>query len=137
MGRRPAGTTECMKIRLMIVAIGVVALIVGVVGLLAPVSASKENQVECGSALAPDLSEARSYDDGNAANVPVPEVIDGVDTDGVAVDGVIVDRNFTRLCQMNLDDRRIWTITVAAAGALLAGGALVQGALSRRSTKTH
>ena len=114
-----------MLLRLIIVTAGVVALAVGIVGLLTTVAVSTGLQaVDCGSALAPDLSAAKSRDDGNPANVPV-------------LDGVVTDPDLTRLCQMNLEDRRLWTITLAAVGALTAGGALAHGALSRRSTKTR
>jgi hypothetical protein len=104
---------------------GVVALLIGVVGLLAPVSVSPEREpsVGCGSALAPDLSAARANDDESAANFPVPG-------------GVVVDTNFTRLCRMDLEDRRIWTITLAAVGALAVVGGLVLGAFSNRRTRS-
>jgi hypothetical protein len=86
--------------------LGAVAVIVGVAGLLAPVSVSPEDKtVRCGSAVAPDLSAARAEDDLSAANVPV-------------LDEVIADINYTRLCQMDLVDRRIWTISLAVVGAL-------------------
>ncbi|KUH99192.1 hypothetical protein [Mycobacterium sp. IS-3022] len=103
---------------------GVAAVIVGVVGLLAPVSASPENRtIECGSAVAPDLSAARAHDDGSAANIPVPG-------------GVVADTDFTRLCQMNLEDRRIWTITLAVAGLVAVAGALVLGARWKRGARS-
>lgn len=105
---------------------GVVALIVGAVGLLAPVSVSPEREpsVGCGSAIAPDMSAARANDDQSAANIPVPG-------------GVVIDTNFTRLCQMDLADRRIWTITLAVAGVLAVVGALALGAFSNRRTPSR
>lgn len=93
--------------------LGVVAMIVGIAGLLTPVSVSSEGQiVACGSAVAPDLSQARAHDDGNAANVLI-------------IDEVVADTDFTRLCQMELTDRRLWTITLTAAGGLVIGGTLL------------
>ncbi len=90
------------------------AFLVGVVGLFTSVSVSPGLQpVNCGSAIAPDLSAARADDDGTAANTPV-------------LGGVVVDSNSTRLCEMELVDGRIATITLAAAGALAAGGAAVR-----------
>ncbi|MBE1552138.1 hypothetical protein GGC64_006225 [Mycobacterium sp. OAS707] len=77
--------------------------------------------MDCGTAVAPDLSAARAHDDGNAANVPVGDV-------------VVVDTDFTRLCRMELEDRRLWTIPLAAAGVLAAAAAavgLARGAGSR------
>jgi hypothetical protein len=97
--------------------LGTVALSVGVVGLLAPVSVSPEDKtVRCGSALAPDLSAARAEDDHSAVNIPV-----------------LADTNFTRLCQMDLKDRRMWTISLAAVGALAILGSLAFRARSARA----
>lgn len=76
-----------MIIRRVVLFAGAVALIVGAVGLLTPVSASGGlGAVKCGSAVAPDLAAARAEDDGNPANI--------------RVDGeLVVDTNDTRLCQ--------------------------------------
>lgn len=104
---------------------GLVALIVGVVGLFAPVSASPEEQtIACGSAVAPDLSAARAHDDGSAANLPVPG-------------GVVADTDYTRLCEMNLEDRRIWTIALSIVGAVGVVGALVWGARAKRTARSR
>lgn len=100
---------------------GAVALIVGIAGLLAPVSVSVEDKtVNCGTAVAPDLSEARANDDRSAANVPV-------------LGGILVDTNFTRLCQMDLEDRRIWTISLAGVGLLTIAGTLALRAWWKRA----
>ncbi|RAV13191.1 hypothetical protein DQP55_10815 [Mycolicibacterium sp. GF69] len=108
-----------MIVRRTVLFAGIVAVLVGVVGLLAPVSASPEEQtIACGSVVAPDLSTARAHDDGSAANIPVPG-------------GVLDDTDFTRLCQMNLDDRRIWTITLTIIGAAAVAGALVDARIRR------
>lgn len=113
-----------MILRRTVLFAGVVALIVAVVGLLVPVSVSPEGAtVGCGSAVAPDLSTARANDDRSAANMPI-------------LGEVVVDTNYTRLCQMDLDDRRIWTITLAAAGFLAVVGALALGALSNRRSRS-
>lgn len=105
--------------RLIAVFVGVVMLIAGAIGLFAPVSVSPElRTVDCGTAISPDLSDARALDDGSAANIPVP-------------DGVLVDINYTELCRMQLQDRRILAITVLASGVfVLVVGAGV-AALSR------
>jgi hypothetical protein len=98
---------------------GAVAVLIGVIGLFAPVSVSPETgRVGCGSAAAPDLSAARAHDDGTAANIPVRGA-------------VVVDTNYTRLCHMDLADRRIWTITLAGAGALAAVSALALMVITR------
>lgn len=95
-----------MVIRRILLFAGVVALLVSLVGLLAPVSVSPGlDTVGCGSALAPDLSAAKGRDDRTPANVPMGGK-------------VVADINYTRLCQMEIEDRRIWTISLATAGAL-------------------
>jgi hypothetical protein len=110
-----------MKLRLVLVFAGVVALLVGVVGLVVPVSISADRvDVSCGSAIAPDRSEARANDDASAANVPV-------------ADEVVTDVNATRLCTKDLEDRRLWTITLAAVGALALLVAGAQAVLSRKA----
>lgn len=115
------GVSSDMIVRRVTLFLGIVAVIVGAVGLFAPASVSpRDRTVECGSVLSPDLSAARALDDGNAANIPVPG-------------GVAVDTNYTQLCRMNLEDRRIWTITLAVVGAIVAAGALVWGARSNRA----
>lgn len=105
--------------RLIAVFVGVVMLIAGGVGLFAPVSVSPNlRTVDCGNAISPDLSDARALDDGSAGNVPV---------DG----GVVVDTNYTELCRMELDDRRILAITVVAGGVFVLAVGLAVAALSR------
>jgi hypothetical protein len=109
-----------MIVRRSILFVGVVAVLVGVTGLFTPVSVSPEvGGVSCGSAVAPNLSAARARDDGNPANVPIRGE-------------VIVDSDYTRLCHMDLADRRIWTITLAAAGALAAASAFALGVRTSR-----
>ena len=113
-----------MIIRRIVLFAGAAALIVGTAGLFAPVSVSPEPRtVECGSVLTPDLAAARALDDGNAANVPA------------SGGGVVVDTNFTHLCEMNLDDRRIWAGALAAVGVVAIVTALVTGAKSKRATR--
>ena len=108
-------------VRRIVLFVGVVAFVVGAVGLITPVSVSpNEETVACGSAISPDLSAARAADDGESSNVPIPG-------------GFVENTNFTRLCRMELSDRRIGTIVLAVAGALAIGGALVVGARSKRS----
>lgn len=114
-----------MKLRLMTLGLGVVALLVGIVGLLAPVSASAEGKViGCGSVIAPDLSAARANDDAHAANVLV-------------LGELAADANYTRLCDMNLEDRRLWTITLGALGGLVAAAAVAQGVMSGRRAQAR
>jgi hypothetical protein len=76
--------------------------------------------VSCGSAIAPDLTEARSRDDGDAAN-------------GAVGGELIYDTNYTRLCDKELEDRRLGSIPLAIVGVLTLGAVLAQYGLSRRS----
>ncbi|CAA0096552.1 Uncharacterised protein [Mycolicibacterium vanbaalenii] len=115
-----------MKVRLIFVAVGAVALLVGIVGLVVPVSVSagQGEAVSCGSAIAPDLSAARANDDASEANVPV-------------FGEVLVDPNYVRLCEKDLEDRRLWTITLGAVGALTIVAVLTQGAVSGRAKSSR
>lgn len=114
-----------MKLRLVFVGLGAVALIVGIAGLFAPVSVSAEGTViGCGSVTSPDLSAARANDDAGAANA-------------VVLGDLVSDANFTRLCEMNLEDRRLWTVTLAAAGGLIVIAAVAQALLSRQATSSR
>lgn len=110
-----------MKLRLVIMGLGAVALLVGIVGLLAPVSVSAEGKtIGCGSVITPDLSAARANDDSSAANALV-------------LGDVVSDANFTRLCDMNLEDRMLWTATLASLGALTVIAGAAQSLLHRRT----
>ena len=112
-------------VRLITASVGLVALLVGVLGLLTPVSVSPDLEVvSCGTAIAPDLSEARSQDDASAANVPIG-------------DEVVTDTNYTRLCGMEIEDRRLWTIALAGVGALAVSAVGVQGLMASRQKSAH
>ncbi len=100
----------------MVLFVGVVAAIVGIVGLLVPVSVGEEG-VSCGSAAMPDYSEARAATDFGGVNIPV-------------LDEVLVNPDYVALCDAELRDRRTWTITLTAVGAIAVIGALV---MARRS----
>lgn len=112
-----------MIARRIILFIGAVAMLVGVIGLFTPVSVSSPEveNISCGSAVAPELAAARARDDGNAANSRV-------------LGELVVDTNYTRLCRMDLADRRIWAIALAVAGSLAVVTAL---ALSVRANRTR
>jgi hypothetical protein len=108
-----------MPIRRIIGFAGALAILVGTAGLLTPVSVSPELQtVRCGSAASPDMSAARANDDGSDANIPV-------------TGGVVTDVNYTELCRMEIEDRRVWTITLAALGVLAVVATVTHGAMAR------
>ena len=123
--RYSAGASPDRVVRRIVLSLGVfvgaVTVAAGVVGLLAPISvSSQQNVVGCGSAVAPDLSAARAEDERSGAGKPV-------------IDEAAPERSYTRLCLMDLDDRRTWMITVAVVGALAIIGVLVFGGLTHRS----
>lgn len=121
--QRSNGYDRGMLIRRILLFAGVVALLVSLVGLLAPVSVSPGlHTVGCGSALAPDLSAARDRDDRTPANVPMGGE-------------VVADINDTRLCHMEIEDRRIWTISLATAGALAVIVAVAMTAWFKRAPR--
>lgn len=107
--------------RLILVLAGAVTLIVGVVGLLTPVSVSPELQtVGCGSAVSPDFSAARTANDYVSALPQSDEVVVGID--------------YTELCRMELKDRRILSITLAAGGVLILAAGMTMLVRSRQKT---
>lgn len=109
-----------MVIRRIITAAGVIALLVGIVGLLAPVSVDPERQVVgCGSVIMPDLSAAQARDDDDPAN-------------RLHAGELVADPNYTRLCRMELEDRRLGTSTLVALGVLTITGAAGYAVWSRR-----
>lgn len=99
-----------MIVRRSVLAIGVVALLVGVVGLLSPVSISPGlTPVRCGSAVSPDLAGARQQAPGETQTSPeVPPY----DSEWVG------DVDYAQLCDKEISDRRAWTITVTVVGVL-------------------
>lgn len=110
-----------MLIRRILGFVGVIAVTVGVVGLFTPVSVSPNLLVvDCGSAVAPDLSAARAKDDDPSANIPTPG-------------GVLVRTNYTNLCRNDLQDRRLWTISLATVGALLIAAAAAHRVVTGRA----
>ncbi len=108
-------------VRSIVMFAGAVAVVVGVVGLFTVVSVSpNQNNVLCGSAVAPDLSQARA------------ETGRGYPATPPAADVKVAHSDYVALCRGELTDRRIWTITVAGIGVLSIAGALTLGAVMRR-----
>lgn len=99
--------------------VGAVTLLVGLLGLVAPVSISPGRlPVDCGSPLSPDMSQATQANDGELA------------------EAVVTDIDFVHLCRMELNDRRALTITVAAGGVFILAVAAGVSALSRSRQRT-
>jgi hypothetical protein len=106
-----------MSIRRMILLGGAILLLVGVIGLLVPVSASTNEgkSIGCGSALFQNLDEARSANASSVAGVPI-------------LNQIVPHTDYVALCESALSGRRTWSIPVAIVGVLVAASAaLVRG----------
>lgn len=103
--------------------VGAIILVVGVIGLLVPVSASDgERSVGCGNALVADKSGAQAANNDGVANVPI-------------LNELVPHTDFVVLCDSAISGRRTWTIPVAVIGLLVVVGAAFlggRGAGSRR-----
>ena len=100
-----------MTVRRLILVVGAVILLVGIIGLLVPVSVSGPDggNIGCGNALVSDLSSARAANDksvGKAVeNVPI-------------LNQIVPHTDFVAECQSALSSRRSWTIPVTVIGAI-------------------
>lgn len=113
-----------MTTRRWILTAGAVLLLVGVIGLLTPVSMSDNNggTVACGNGLAPDRSAAAAANDRNGANIPV-------------LNQIIPHTDFVAECQSAVSSRRMWTIPLVVLGVLGATGGLVARRGSERAER--
>ena len=115
-----SGYAFAVVIRRVSVFVGIVAVVVGLFGLVTPVRVSPELEVvQCGSALSHDLSSARAHDDRSA-------------DDNSIAGRVVIDTNYTELCRKDLEDRRLWTVTLMALGFVLLTAAIGSGMLLHR-----
>ena len=106
-----------MNLRRLVLLAGAVILLVGVIGLLMPVSiAGPDSQkIGCGNAVAADDSAAREADSSNPVNLPV-------------INELVPHTDYVAQCQTAVSDRRMWSIPVAIVGlVVLAGGFVVGG----------
>ena len=105
-----------MTVRRLVIAVGAVLLLVGIVGLLVPVSISdgNGNSVSCGNGIAMDLSSARNANDKNGANIPI-------------LNQALPHTDYVAQCQSSVNGRRSWTIPLAVIGVAAIGGALLVG----------
>lgn len=87
-----------------------------VIGLLAPVSVTDSNghSVGCGNAVATDLSEARSANNSNGANIPI-------------LNQIVPHTDFVAQCQSSVGGRRAWAIPLAVLGVIAIGATLLTG----------
>ena len=105
-----------MNLKRLILLVGAVALIIGVIGLLVPVSVPgpDNGSISCGNGVAADLSAAREANNNNPANLPV-------------LNEVIPHSDYVALCQSAVSGRRGWTIPVAVVGLVVIAGSFFVG----------
>jgi hypothetical protein len=103
-----------MTVRRLIIAVGVVLLLAGVIGLLVPVQVSNSNggTVSCGNGIASDLTGARQANDSSVANIPV-------------LNQIVPHTDFVAACESSLSSRRAWTIPLTLLGLVAIGGSLL------------
>ncbi|BBZ13828.1 aminopeptidase [Mycobacterium branderi] len=101
-----------MTVRRLVLAIGAVVLVVGVIGMLVPVSVSDQNggTIGCGNALISDTKSAESANNKSVANIPI-------------LNQVVPHTDYVAECQSALSSRRSWTIPVAVIGAIAVAAA--------------
>jgi hypothetical protein len=104
--------------------VGAVILVVGLIGLLVPVSVSDGDgkSVGCGNALVSDMSGAQAANNDSVAGVPV-------------LNQIVPHTDYVGLCQSAVSSRRTWAIPVAVIGVLVAVGSLFVG--GRRAAGTR
>ena len=105
-----------MNLRRLILLVGAVVLVVGVIGLLMPVSVPgpDNGSIGCGNALAADSSAAQQADNQNPANLPI-------------INQVVPHTNYVAQCESAVSSRRAWTIPVAIVGLVVIAGSFFVG----------
>src|SRR5919201_1934983 len=106
-----------MSLRRFTLLIGAIVVVVGVIGLLVPVSIPGPDggSIGCGNGIVADLSNAKAVDDRNLANLPV-------------LNQVIPHTDYVPACQSAVSSRRAWTIPVTIIGlVVIAGSMFVRG----------
>lgn len=96
-----------MRLRRFVLVVGAVVLVVGIIGLLVPVSVSDSNggSLGCGNAAISDLSSAREANNKSVASIPI-------------LNQIVPHTDFVAECQAALSGRRSWTIPVTVIGAI-------------------
>ena len=84
-----------------------VVLVVGIIGLLVPVSVSDSDggSLGCGNAAISDLSSAREANNKSVASIPI-------------LNQIVPHTDFVAECQAALSGRRSWTVPVTVIGAI-------------------
>jgi hypothetical protein len=96
-----------VRLRRFVLVVGAVILVVGIIGLLMPVSVSDSNggSLGCGNAAISDLSSAREANNKSVASIPI-------------LNQIVPHTDFVAECQAALSGRRSWTIPVTVIGAI-------------------
>jgi hypothetical protein len=118
--KKVQGKERGMTVRRFVLVLGAVALVVGIIGLLVPVSVSNGNggNLGCGNAAISNLSSAREANNKSVASIPI-------------LNQIVPHTDFVAECQSALSGRRSWTIPVTVIGAIAIVAALfVRGGLS-------
>jgi hypothetical protein len=102
-----------MTVRRFVLMLGAVALVIGIIGLLVPVSVSdsKGGSLGCGNAAISNLSSAREANNKSVASIPI-------------LNQIVPHTDFVAECQSALSSRRSWTIPVTVIGAIAIVAAL-------------
>lgn len=109
-----------MTTRRLALVVGAIILVVGVIGLLIPVSVSDSDgrNVGCGNALVADKSGPQAANNDGVGGVPI-------------LNQLVPHTDFVALCDSAVGSRRSWAIPVAVVGALVLVGSAFLG---RRGT---
>jgi hypothetical protein len=108
-----------VTLRRLVPVVGAVVLVVGIIGLLVPVSVSDGNggSLGCGNAAISDLSNAREANNTSVANIPI-------------LNQIVPHTDFVAECQSALSGRRSWTIpgaVIAVVAAFFVRGGRLAG----------
>jgi hypothetical protein len=111
--KKVQGKERGMTVRRFVLVLGAVALVVGIIGLLMPVSVSNGNagSLGCGNAAISNLSSAREANNKSVASIPI-------------LNQIVPHTDFVAECQSALSGRRSWTIPVTVIGAIAIVAAL-------------
>jgi hypothetical protein len=96
-----------VTLRRLVLVIGAVVLVVGIIGLLVPVSVSDGSggSLGCGNAAISNLSSAREANNKSVASIPI-------------LNQIVPHTDFVAECQSALSNRRSWSIPVIVIGAI-------------------
>lgn len=111
-----------MNLRRLVLLVGAVVLIVGVIGLLMPVSVAGPDgqKIGCGNAIAADDSAAREADNNNPVNLPI-------------INELVPHTDYVTQCASAVSQRRTWSIPVAIVGLVVIAGSFVVGGRAGRA----